>query len=98
MLLWSSLTPPDIKALLQLIPTKSVANISGSKNGDPVQMHMVEATMPAAGCEVAVEAPKGAVVVKAVEDSPRTAAVDLLPADAVETWHQEAEASLNLRK
>ena len=77
---------------------KSVANISGSKNADPVQMHMAEATTPVAGCEVAAEAPKAAVVAKAVEGFPRTAVVALLPADAVGTWHPEAEVSLNLRK
>ena len=77
---------------------KLVANISGLKNVDLVQMHMAEATMPVAECEVAAEAPKAAVVAKAVEGSPRMAVVTLLPADAVETWHPEAEASLNLRK
>lgn len=77
---------------------KLVANIFGSKNADPVQMHMAEGTMPAAGCEVAAEALKAAAVAKAVEGSPRTAVVALLPADAVGTWHPEAEASLNLRK
>lgn len=98
MLSSNSLTLLDIKARLQQIPTASEASRSGSRNGDPVLMHMAGVITREVECVAAEEVLKTVGVVKGVAVSPKTGEAGLLPGVEVEIWHQEDGASLSLRK
>ena len=88
----------DIKVLLPQILIALGVNKYGLRNADLVRMPMAEVTTLVAGCVVVVGALKVVVVVRAVEDFPRTGVAGLLPAVEAGTWRQGDAASLSLRE